>query len=102
MCSLFQLATGSIIDGVITSIETQIQNVLSQAQSLIESAQQQYNAIITQLTSVAQSRLDDLLQNFQENISNRFSDAVEAASRVPACLQAQQQNLSALSDDASK
>jgi hypothetical protein len=66
------------------------------------SAQQQYNATISQLTSAAQSRLDGLLQNFQANISNRFSEAGDAAARVPACLQAQQQNLSTISDDASK
>jgi len=79
-----------------------MQNILSQAQSLIESAQQQYKATISQVTSVAQSRLDDLLQNFQANISNRFSDAVDAASRVPSCLRAQQKNLSVISDDARK
>jgi len=91
-----------VIDDIIRSTETPIQNVLNQAQSLIESAQQQCNATVSQLTSVAQSRLEDPLQNFQANISNRFSNVVDAASRVPACLQAQQQNLSALSDDASK
>jgi hypothetical protein len=66
------------------------------------SAQQQFNDTISQLTTAAHSRLDGLVQNFQANISNRFSGAGDAASRVPACLQAQQQNLSTISDDASK
>lgn len=99
---MFQLAKGDVVDDAINSFQTNIQKALNQAQSLIQSAQQQYNATVSQLASTAQSSIDQLLQNFQKNIGDSFSDAADAASRVPSCLQAQQQNLSAIRDDASK
>ena len=100
--TLFQLTTASPIDDAIKNIQSVIQNILAEAEKLLESARQQYGDIVSQLQEAAKARIEELLENFKKSIVDRFQEAAEAASRVPSCLQAQEQNLTAIRDDARK
>lgn len=99
---MFQLAAGFGVSDVLEGIEKLFNDVLNQTQTAIASIQDQSDGILTNFLDEAQSKIDDLVPTLESKIYSQFSEVVNAAPKIEACVEAEQQNISAIVDSACK
>jgi hypothetical protein len=100
--SLFQLAAGFSLSGIVGEAKGAFEKVVDDAQDALQSLQEQSESSLNQITQEVNSQLDEILPQIEEEVSGHFSNVAEAIPKIRECLEAQKEKISAIVENASK